>query len=270
MNRRLALPNGSESVSRLKAALEERPSTRVVRGEAIVGEVPRSDDARRFWSERAWSEFAAVPAMAQMTLALSREGASIEALDAIAIINRDEVRHTAVSRDLAERMGGYVDEIPEESAYQPQLLGEPYWVPFAAWVVSVGCISETVSHELMRARFGYTKHPVVRSALGGILKDEAMHSRLAWIMAEELIPALSEEQRRNLAEYGAAELEVLRSTFVTQMLPPLERARARKLRARVYDEGLGAAPPDVEDGVYDRVKSELIVPRLERLGVRIA
>ena len=89
------------------------------------GKVPKNDAARRFWSERTWSEFAAVPAVSQVVLALVRQGAPLEVLGAYTAIADDEVRHAMLSRDLAERLGGYVDEVPEGLDYAPSGLARP-------------------------------------------------------------------------------------------------------------------------------------------------
>jgi hypothetical protein len=55
----------SARASRVRTALYDLPA----------GAVPKHDAARRFWSERTWSEFAAVPAVSQVVLAMVREGA---------------------------------------------------------------------------------------------------------------------------------------------------------------------------------------------------
>ena len=81
--------------------------------ELPAGALPKNDAARRFWSERTWSEFAAVPAVSQVVLALVREGAPLDTLGAYTSIADDEVRHALLSRELAQKLGGYVDEIPE-------------------------------------------------------------------------------------------------------------------------------------------------------------
>ena len=67
MRRSVPLPVGSEPSRRVREALTERARADVPRpGSATL---PQCDEARRFWSERAWSEYAAVPAMSQAMLA---------------------------------------------------------------------------------------------------------------------------------------------------------------------------------------------------------
>jgi hypothetical protein len=58
----------------------------------LDGRVPGHEAARRFWSRRTWSELAAVPAVSQVVLALTREGASLAHLGAYTTIARSEER----------------------------------------------------------------------------------------------------------------------------------------------------------------------------------
>lgn len=231
------------------------------------GKVPKNDAARRFWSERTWSEFAAVPAVSQVVLALVRQGAPLEVLGAYTAIADDEVRHAMLSRDLAERLGGYVDEVPEGLDYAPSGLARPSDVPVHVWAIANGCFSETVSLELIRARHAVTKQPLVRAVLAETLKDEAVHVRVAWELAETLLPALPLGERRELWFYGQDLSELLRRTFGTAGLEAKLRRRARAVRDRTHAAGLGSLDADAEDRVVsttiDRI-SERLTPLLGR------
>ena len=72
---------------KLRAA--RAPRVRSALFELPAGSVPQKDAARRFWSERTWSEFAAVPAVSQVVLALVREGAPLDTLGAYTAIADD-------------------------------------------------------------------------------------------------------------------------------------------------------------------------------------
>jgi hypothetical protein len=206
--------------------------------------------------------------MAQVTLAAVREHRPITELEAIARIGSDEARHTALSRDLADAFGGYVADVPPD--FEPTSLAGASLMELSFWTISAGCISETISLELMRTRMRYTTDPIVRECLRNIMKDEALHSRLAWLMAERLFPQQADLDREFLADYANRTLELASCTFVTENMEPAERDTLRKIRSRVAKLGLGAAPPDEEDAVFHRVKHTIIAPRLEKLGVVIA
>lgn len=243
---------------RIERALFELPS----------GKVPKDDSARRFWSERTWSEFAAVPAISQVVLALVRQGAPLETLGAYTAIADDEVRHATLSRDLADRLGGYVDEIPEGLAWAPRGLATANDVPVHVWALANGCFSETVSLALITARHAQTKHPVIRAVLAETLKDEAMHVRVAWELAGNLIPTLDKNERGGLGDYGSDLAHMLQRTFATNGLEPSAlKSAERKLRDRTNAKGLGSLTADDEDALVQKSLSE-IATRLTKLGVR--
>jgi hypothetical protein len=228
------------------------------------GSLPRSDAARRFWSERAWSELAAVPAVSQVVLALVRVGAPLDTLGAYTAIADDEVRHALLSQALAERLGGYVDEVPEGLGYAPRGLAAPSDVPVHVWGMANGCFSETVSFALIRARHAKTRHPVVRAVLAETLKDEAVHVRVAWTLAGQLLPELPRAERRELLAYGAELAQMLVRTFGTRGLPPGLARSERRLRDETAAAGLGALTADEENAVVDAALED-IDRRLEPL-----
>lgn len=232
------------------------------------GRVPRDDAARRFWSQRTWSEFAAVPAVSQVVLALVRQGAPLEVLGAYTSIADDEVRHALLSRELAQQLGGYVDEIPEGLAWAPRSLAAPSDLPVHVWALANGCFSETVSLALITARHQATKHPVVRAVLAETLRDEAVHVRVAWELAGQLLPKLSEADRRGLGAYGGELAQMLQRTFGTSGLPPGRlRTSERALRDRTSAKGLGSVSADAEDRIVTQALRG-ISQRLAPLGVR--
>jgi hypothetical protein len=225
--------------------------------EVPPGALPRHEAARRFWSMRTWSEYAAVPAVSQVVLALVRHGAPLETLGAYTAIADDELRHALLSRDLAERLGGYVDEVPDGLGYSPRALARPSDVPVHVWALANGCFSETVSLALIAARQAKTTQPVVRAVLNETLRDEALHVRVAWELAGELLPELAEPERRELKSYGAELGQMLRSTFGTQALPAVARRRERKLRDETAKAGLGALSADEENALVDHALAEI-------------
>lgn len=241
---------------------------RTVREALPDGPVPRADAARRFWSRRTWSELAAVPAVSQVVLALVREGAGVEPLGAYTTIASDEVRHAALSRALADRLGGYDDDVPDGLDFAPRSLASPSDVPVAVWALANGCFSETVSLALIRARHAATRHPVVRAVLAETLKDEALHVRVAWQVAGEVLPGLPRAAQKDLGGYGADLAEMIRRTFGTEGLPRATQRRERALRDQTAAAGLGALPAGAENALV-RDALDDVVSRLGRLGIRV-
>lgn len=266
MKRRVVLPRGDESTRRIRSVLKSR-AVHAITPDENAPSLPACDEARRFWSERAWSEFAAIPAMGQTTLAGVRGGMSLDALGVLTQIASDEVAHTEISRDLANELGGYVEDIPSGLHYQPAVLAQPSEMSLGAWIVANGCISETLSLELMRIRLPYARHPRVRATLQRIHQDEAVHARAGWMLAEQVLPTLSEGTREELAEYALALIETLRKTWVTSGLPTEVRREARRIREVTSEQGLGAAPPDEADAALETKLASFVVPRLRALGL---
>lgn len=262
---KVPLPQASASWRQLRRAQGKRAKDLLE--EVPAAALPHSDPARRFWSQRAWSEYAAIPAVSQVVLALVREGATLHTLGAYVAIAADEVRHALLSRELADRLGGYDEEVPEGLAYAPRGLAEPSDVAVAVWALANGCFSETVSLELIRARHAATAQPVIRRVLAETLKDEAVHVRVAWELAEELLPRLPASQRRELFEYGEELAMMMRRTFGTQGLPAAVQRRERTMRAQTAKAGLGALLPEQDDAIVDGALGS-IFSRLATLGVR--
>lgn len=251
--------------AKLRAAQQQRAPRALL---ALAhGRLPRDRDAARFWSRRTWSEFAAVPALSQVVLALVREGAPFEVQGAFLAIAADESRHAALSRALAERLGGYEPTPPAGSGFDPRSLADPSLVPARVWALANGCFSETVSLALIRARARATPRGVVRAVLEETLRDEALHVAAGWELAGALLPRLPQADRAALFDYGLAMAQALRRTFGTAGLPPRLRRSERALRARTHHLGLGSIAPDEEDALVERALGGVFA-RLDRLGVR--
>jgi hypothetical protein len=263
---KVELPRTSPLWKKLRRAqsARTRESTEAIDG---LPALPESDAARRFWSRRTWSELAAVPAVSQAVLALVREGAGLGTIGAYTTIAQDEVRHAELSQALAESLGGYDDEVPDGIEYAPRSLATPADVPVVVWAVANGCFSETVSLALIRARHGATKHPTVRLVLNETLKDEALHVRIGWQIAGELVPKLTQAQRNSLAEYGRDLTQMIGCTFGTAGLPAKVRRREDALRDETAKASLGALPAAKENAVIAKTLDE-IHARLAKLGVR--
>jgi hypothetical protein len=253
------------SWKKLRAVQQRRAPKALLRLE--TGRLREDPFAAQFWSRRTWSEFAAVPSMAQLVLALVREGAPFEVQGAFLAIAADESRHAELSRALAERLGGYENDPASARGYDPTSLADPSEVAVAVWAVANGCFSETVSLALIHARARATPPGPVKDVLDETARDEAVHVAAGWELAEAVLPRLAQADRRAMYDYGQTLAQMLRRTFGTEGLPEAERRAERRLRSRTYALGLGALPPDEEDARVDAALVK-IFERLERLGVR--
>ena len=226
--------------------------------------------ARRFWSERAWSEFAAIPALSQVSLGLVSERAPFSEVAGITGILQDEALHTALSMQVAEAFGGYVEEIPEHLAFDPYPLAEPSRHGLAAWLVVGGCVAETLSRSLIAARLKHTRPPELREILGRTLRDENLHVAFAWAAATRAVKRLPEARRKELARLAGPTVEAASRTLCTAGLTGVGKGIERRLRQRVADAGLGACPPDEEDAAVKLALERTVIPGLIRLGILAA
>ena len=231
-----------------------------------LGSLPRCESAALFWSQRAASELAAVPAFSQTALALVRESLELDAVAAVAGIVADEVRHTELARALAEQFGGI--EVREGEGWSDaQLLARPRGEDLSYWLVTNGCVNETLSLALLQARARKTQHPAVLEVLRTTARDEAVHARFCWYLAARLLPRQTQAARDMLGIQVESLLGLLRRSVGTRGMSAVERAQARRVRSETAGLGLGALPPDEADALVEATITDSILPRLEKLGV---
>jgi hypothetical protein len=230
------------------------------------GLLRHSDSARRFWSQRADTEYAAVPAISQVVLALVREGASLNTIRAYNTIVDDEIRHAALSKELAQRLGGYVSAPHLQGS--AERLAQPTDVPVVVWALANGCLSETVSLSLISKRYAKTKTPLVKAVLAETLKDEAVHVKVAWTLASEVLPALTANAKRELSDYGREYVHMLKQTFGTSNMQGAMKRRETKLRDETFSADLGSLSAAEENTIIDETLTD-ISKRLRVYGVEL-
>lgn len=259
------LERASPTVETIVAALDRRLKARQT---AQLGRYSRAvrRDAAVFWSERAWSEYAALPALAQVLLLGVKAKAPLGETAALSGILHDEALHTGLSKQLAEAFDVYVPEVPSYLAFDPQALANATGLPLEQWLVSGGCVGETISRALIQARLKVTRDPLVRAVTLRTLKDENLHVAFTWAAAERILRPLPKAEKRRLVDRATATVQ---AAFVSQCTEGLRGAglRAeRNLRSRVARAGLGSLDPDEENRVVRACIERTIVPQLERLG----
>ena len=102
----------------------------------------------------------------------------------------------------------------------------------------------------------------LEQTLSAILADEVQHARLGWELLEALLPALDADARARLDAY----LEVALRHLVAHELAHLPRGAAPSARAM----DVGVCDGDEARALFFDTVSEVIVPRLEQLGLAAA
>jgi hypothetical protein len=233
--------------------------------------VPRAtrDAARRFWSQRAWSEYCALPVVSQILLKLVDDGAPLADLSSAAGVLHDESLHTALSVQVADAFGGYVEDVPSYLSYEAGNLSAPSTMPLVVWLLIGCCVGETVSRALIQARLKRTRHPALRAIVARTLKDENVHVAFGWAAARRAVRALEPEERDVMVPWCQSALEGMWHGPSTLRINRPGQAIERRLRQRVADAGLGSCSPDEENAVVGRCVDDFIVPGFHKLGVKV-
>ena len=146
---------------------------------------------RRFWTANAMSEHAAAAGCSAVLRALVDARAPLDLIAVESTFVLDEVAHTEMAARIANALGGGVAARYDADKLVPA--PPPELPPIARAVdlaLTVHCISESFLLPLARAMIEHQPHPVLRTALRRIVKDEAAHARFGWIIldwADELL-----------------------------------------------------------------------------------
>ncbi len=238
MPKTLRLPDPTQGIERIAATLNGR-----LQGEFELPSfkhLPRAtrEAARRFWSYRAWTEYAALPMVSQITLKLAAQQAPLEELTAASGILHDEALHTALSVQVAEAFGGYVEDIPDYLQLDVGGLAQPSAMPLAVWLVVGCCIGETVSRALIQARLQVKTEPAIKALITRTLKDENVHVAFDWAAAKRAASGLSKSDRASLVPWCE---QALRGAFTGPSTRAMRRGGQRverRQRRLVAEAGL--------------------------------
>ncbi len=264
---RIRLDDAAAPVAKVEAALSGRLLARYPLDALPVVRKSLRRDAALFWSQRAWSEYAALPILSQVLLRSVGEAAPLTESQAAAGILQDEALHTRLSRDVAEAFGGYEAQVPPHFAYDPAALSQPSELGLAGWLVAGGAVGETLSRALISARLKYTEPPQLKAIVTRTLKDENVHVAFTWAALERAVKPLRKQEKRRLVEIAAPTVEAAYRSLCTDGLSGAALKSERRLRQRLADARLGCCPPDVETDVVNEALQRFIVPGLQRVGL---
>jgi len=130
----------------------------------------------------------------------------------------------------------------------------------------VGCLAETVAVALVSHERSLAAEGLVRWTLDQILGDEVSHARFGWQFVADALPTLDADARARTSAY----LRVAFGYLEREELPllPLWRDPSRELEAQ--RDALGLCTGDTTRGLFYQTVTDVIVPRLEGLGLDAA
>ena len=168
---------------------------------------------RRYWTASALSEHAAAAGCSAVLRALVEARAPLDLVAAESSFVLDEIAHTEMSARVAMALGGGA-ALPYDGR---SLIADPPddLPPLARAVdlaIRVHCIDESFTLPLAREMVRHQPHPVMRAVLRRIVKDEAAHARLGWIIldwADELLDERTRKRLRTRTRAAVAERRTL-------------------------------------------------------------
>ncbi len=148
-----------------------------------------SDDeaavARGAWTDGAFSEYASAAAFSALTTALLEAGAPIDLVAMSADFVVDEMVHVELNGRMAAELGGaapYRVDLERVSPHRDDTL--PAIERAAELAVTLSCIGEALSVPALTGSLRAATHRLTRAVLRRIVRDEAPHARLGWLVLD--------------------------------------------------------------------------------------
>jgi hypothetical protein len=212
------------------------------------------DEARRVWTNGAFTEYASAAAFSALATSFLECGAPIDLTAAAADCAVDEMTHTELAARLTMEMGGAFPFEVDLTKLAPQTSGGARPLLRAAELaVKVSLVGEALSVSALSTSLRGSTHALTTAVLERVLKDEGAHSQVGHWFFEWAHPQLTAEDRAHLGRVAQGAIEVYAPLWET---PACERC--------VLDPRAGG----VDDGVYRAALREAverrIVPALAR------
>ncbi len=199
---------------------------------------------RAAWASRTVAEYRSMVVFGELLARLPEAGLPLEVSCAATRLIRDEARHTEYCARLAEALGG-ADEArvdPADLRLDDGTLSAELFV--ARWTVGMFCVGEAASVGLLQALVREARDPCVSAVLATLLRDEALHDRFGWALAEAVVPRLSAEAR----EWLGADLAMVLSHY--------DRTNGHGMRP----DGADLPPDDPRDEAYPGATHGVVAP----------
>lgn len=238
--------------------------------ELSAAEVPPHllERVRATWHQRFTTEFRSVQIMNRFLAELLAAGDPLEVYAGAVDLIADETRHMALCAELVTALGGRVT-LPEPPVITepPAFAKAPAVERALATAISMLAVNETLSVAFIRDLQARCDHPIIKRVLDATVSDEEHHESFGWTYIE-----------RSLGRFPIASLPTWRA-IARDALAPLAAAsepvldripRAERDLSRFPDDELarwGLFSEERQALVFDRARRELLMPRLERLGL---
>jgi hypothetical protein len=160
--------------------------------------------ARLGWTENAFNEFCTAVAVGQLVEAMGVANVPLDLWTIACRFAPEELLHVELCSRIAMELGGGAPIV-----YDPDDLVQvldPGLTPLQRvneLVVRLCCVGEAFSFPMLRGSMKAATHPLTRTVLEQIVKDEAMHGQLGWMYLDWIGPSLDRVERSRLGAAAA-------------------------------------------------------------------
>lgn len=161
---------------------------------------PILDQARVAWTVSAHQEWCAAAAFAALLRAMLEARAPLDLIGMTSGFVADEIAHTELNARLAMEVGGGAPVKVDPTALVPEVAPDLEPIEHACTLgIAVSCVGETFSLPMLAGTRAVATEPVIRAVLDRIVKDEAPHGKVGWILLDWALPQLGPDARERLA-----------------------------------------------------------------------
>lgn len=220
------------------------------------------------WRMRMVNEHRSSSVFAQLAPQLMEASAPLATQTVTLRMALDELHHAALCGRVVEALGA----APVATA-EPALAPMPRHADVGSAreralrnALFVGCLAETVAVALVSHERSLAGDGLVRWTLDQILGDEVSHARFGWQYVTDTLGTLDDAARGRTNTWLAVAFGYLEAEELS--LLPVWRDPSRELDAQ--RDALGLCTGDVTRALFYQTLSDVIVPRLEALGLAAA
>jgi hypothetical protein len=154
--------------------------------------------ARRSWTEGAFREYCTAAAFAALLRAMLEARAPLDLVGMAGDFVADEMLHAELNARMAMRLGGAAPFQVDFDALVPKVAGGDARLGAVELGVRVCCVGEALSVPMLAGTMRAAEHPLTRSVLERIVRDEPAHAELGWRLLEWADGWLDDGQRAHL------------------------------------------------------------------------
>lgn len=227
------------------------------------------DRARVAWTEAAFNEYCTAAAFGELLGALLAAKAPVDLIGTCSDFVADEILHVELTSRVAMELGGGA---PYEVDFSRLTLEEtPDLDPMQRaneLVVRTCCVGEAFSIPMLATAMRSASHPLTRSVLTRIVKDEAPHGRFGSLYLEWAQDLLDEDERERLAQVAFDTLKLFAPFWSKMTSRVVDGVTSEGFRVEHVRSVGFATSEEYVARARQAVREEIAAP-LARYGIRL-